>query len=277
MLAAFVCQRRVVFDAPDFCLIDFEIAGTFPAAEGIFVRAETRRQLKEDKFSRVTIDVAEATAHWSAENRSKLVVGAVVLLAVAAAAVGLWFYLDRQDQRAGVDLSRALRTLNTDIRPVGTAPQPEIPSFASAKERSTEAHKQFQAIVDQYPHTHAAEVSRYFVGQTSAELGDYAAAEKAFQETATVRNDDLAALGKLALASVYRSQGRYKDAVEIYKKLSEKPTNSVGKPTALLELAATYQLQQQPLEAKRIYEQVQKENPTTEAAQLAAAKLQEIK
>jgi tetratricopeptide (TPR) repeat protein len=241
------------------------------------VRAETRRQLKEDKFSRVTIDMAEATAHWSVEHRSRLMIGGLALLVAIAAAIGVWFYFDRQDQKAGVDLSRALRTLNTEVRPAGMPPQPDLPTFASSKERSTEARKQFQAIVDQYPHTHAAEVSRYFVGQTAAELGDYAAAEKAFQEIASVRNDDMSSLAKLALASVYRSQGRYKDAVEIYKKLSEKPTTSVGKPTALLELAATYQLEQQPLEAKRIYEQVQKENPSTEAAQIASAKLQEIK
>lgn len=241
------------------------------------MRAETRRQLKEDKFSRVTIDMAEATAHWSAEHRSKLIAAGVALLVVIAAAIGVWFYFDKQDQKAGVDLSRALRTLNTEVRPAGTPAQPEIPSFASAKERATEARKQFQSVIDQFPHTHAAEVSRYFVGQTAAELGDYAGAEKAFQEIASVRNDDMSSLGKLALASVYRSQGRYKDAVEIYKKLSDKPTTSVGKPTALLELAATYELEQQPLEAKRIYEQVQKENPSTDAAQIASAKLQGIK
>lgn len=223
------------------------------------------------------MDMAEATANWSVEHRSKVIAGGVALLAVIAAAIGMWLYFDRQDQKAGVDLSRALRTFNAEIVPAGTPPQPDIQTFSSAKERATEARKQFQFVVDQFPHTHAAEVSRYFVGQTSAELGDYAAAEKDFQEIASIRNDDMASLGKLALASIYRTQARYKDAVEIYKKLSEKPTNSVGKSTALLELAATYQLQQQPLEAKRIYEQVQKENPSTEAAQIASAKLQEIK
>jgi len=51
----------------------------------------------------------------------------------------------------------------------------------------------------------------------------------------------------------------------------------VGKVTVQLELAATYQADQQPLEAKRIYEQIQKENPASEAAQIASAKLQELK
>ncbi len=241
------------------------------------MRAETRRQLKEDRFSRATIDAAEATAHWSAEHQSKLLAGGIALVVVIAAAIGLWYHFDQQDQKAGVDLSRALRTLDTQIRPAGTPAEPDFPSFASDKERATEAHKQFQAIVDQYPHTHSAEIAHYFVGRTSADLGDNAAAEREFKDVASSGNKDLSSLAQLALASVYRTTGRNKDAIEIYKKLADKPTNSVGKATAQLELADTYQADQQPVEAKRIYEQVQKENPSTQAAQIAAAKLTEIK
>jgi hypothetical protein len=51
----------------------------------------------------------------------------------------------------------------------------------------------------------------------------------------------------------------------------------VGKVTAQMELASTYRADNQPLEAKRIYEIIQKENPSSEAAQLASAKLQELK
>jgi len=57
---------------------------------------------------------------------------------------------------------------------------------------------------------------------------------------------------------------------------ADRPTRTVGKVTAQLELAETYQANQQPLEAKRIYEQVQKENPSSDAAQVASAKLQEL-
>jgi TolA-binding protein len=248
-----------------------------PVAEGVSVRAETRRQLKEDRFSRATIDAAEATAHWSAEHQSKLIAGVVALLVVVAAASGLWYYFNQQDQKAGIDLSRALRTLNTEVRPAGTPAQPEFPTFASAKERATEAHKQFQALVNQYPHTHSAKIARYFLGRTSADLGDYAAAEREFKEVADSGDKDLSSLAQLALASVYRTTGRNKEAIEIYKKLADKPTNTVGKTTAQLELAAAYEANQAPLEAKRIYEQVQKENPSTQAAQIASAKLQEIK
>lgn len=241
------------------------------------MRAETRHQLKQDKFSKATISAAGATAHWSSEHRSKLAIVVVALLVVVAAAIGLWYYFDQQDLKAGVDLSRALRTLDTQVRPAGMPAQPDFPSFASNQERATEAHKQFQALVNQYPHTHSAEIGRYFLARTSADLGDNKAAESGFKEVISSGNKDISSLAELALASVYRNTGRNKDAIEIYKKLADKPTTSVGKPTAQLELAATYQADQAPLEAKRIYEQVQKENPSTEAAQIAAGKLQELK
>jgi predicted negative regulator of RcsB-dependent stress response len=253
------------------------VSPTLTYSEGKFVRAETRHQLKTDRFSRVTIDAAERTAHWSVEHKSKLIVAVAVLLVVAAAVAGGWYYLSQQDQKASLDMSQAVRTLDTPVRPPNMPAQPEAPSFASSSERATAARKEFQAIVDKYPHTRSAEFSRYFVGVTSADLGDNASAERELQKVISSGSNDVAALAKMALASVYRNTGRSKQAEELYKALTAKPTSTVGKVTAQIELAATYKSDNQPLEAKRIYETIQKENPASEAAQLATAKLQELK
>ena len=241
------------------------------------MRAETRHQLKQDRFSRTTIDVAEKTAHWSIEHQNTLIIGAVLVLVVVGAALGAWYYLNQQDQKASVDVSQAVRTLDTPVRLPGAPAEPNMTSFASSKERAAAAHKQFQAVVDKYPHTHAAEIARYFLGKTSADLGDAVAAENDFKAVASSRNDDLAALARFALASVYRQTGRNKEAIDLYKPLAAKPARTVGKVMVQMEMAATYQAANQPLEAKRIYEQIQKENPTSEAAQMASAKLQELK
>jgi predicted negative regulator of RcsB-dependent stress response len=241
------------------------------------VRAETRHRLKEDRFSRATIGAAEATVHWSEEHKSKLILGAVVVAVVLAATFGSWYYLNQQDQKASMLLNQAVRTMDTQLRPAGAPAEPDIPSFASAKERTTEAHKQFQAIVDQYPHTRTAEFARYFLGLTSSQLGDNAAAERDLKAVAAAHNEDLAALAKLALAAVYRDTNRTKDAIDLYNQLIAKPTRSVGKAMAQIELADTYASTQQPGEAKRVYEQIQKENPASEVAQIATQKLQQLK
>ena len=173
--------------------------------------------------------------------------------------------------------SQAIRTMDTPVRPANMPAQPDQPSFASSKARAIEAHKQFQAIVDQYPHTRSAEFARYFVGLTSSDMGDNAAAEKDLSAVASSHNSDLAALAKFALASVYRNTNRANDAINIYKELIAKPSATVGKSTAQVELAATYQATNRPNEAKAIYQQLQKDNPNTELAQLAASKLAELK
>jgi tetratricopeptide (TPR) repeat protein len=249
----------------------------YESAEGEFVRAETRHQLKQDRFSRATIDVAEKTVHWSAEHQSRLLLVGVVALVVAAIAGGTWYYFNQQDQKASVDFGKAIRTLDTPVRPPNMPAQPDNPTFASPQERATAARKLFQEIADKYPHTRAADFSHYFLGLTSAELGDNAAAERELQRVASFRNADLAALAKFALASVYRNTNRSPLAIEIYKQLAAKPATTVSKATAQMELAATLQASNQPLEAKRIYEQLQKDNPSSEVSQLASSKLQEMK
>ena len=241
------------------------------------MRAETRHQLKQDRFSQATFGAAEATVHWTVEHKSRLILGGVALAILVAAAFGGWYYLNQQDQKASIQLNQAVRTLDTSVRPAGAPAEADQPSFASAKERATQAHKQFQAIADSYPHTRTAEFARYFLGLTASQLGDNTSAERDLKDVASSHNEDLAALAKMALATVYRNTNRTKDAIDLYNALIAKPTRSVGKATAQMGLAETYKSSQQPADAKRIYEQMQKENPASEVAQFATQKLQELK
>ncbi len=241
------------------------------------MRAETRHQLKQDRFSKVTFEAAGNAAHWTVEHQSKVIAGAIAILVLAGAAFGGWYYLNSQDEKASAELSIAVRTSETPIRPPGVPVQPGVDSFATSQERATAERKQFQAIVDKYPHTHTAEMARYFVGLAAQQLGDNAAAERDLQQTAGVSNGDLAALGKFALASVYRAENKDAQAIATYKQLMEKPTLGVSKATTQIELAEFYESKHNVAEAKKLYEQVEKENPSTEAASLAQRRAAALK
>jgi len=191
--------------------------------------------------------------------------------------IGGYFYLSAQDEKASFDLSKAVRTMETPLRPAGTPEQPDFPTFTSAKDRAQAAQKQFQAIVEQYPHTRTADMAHYFLGVTASTLGDNAAAERNFKEVISAGNREVSAVAKSALASLYGQTNRVKEATALYQELISKPTTSVSKVSAQLQLAELYQDSNQPLEAKRIYEQVKKENPGAEAGQLATQKLTELK
>jgi tetratricopeptide (TPR) repeat protein len=241
------------------------------------VRAETRHQLKQDAFSRATLEAAEKTAHWTVEHQTTLIIAGIVITLVLAAGIGGWYYLSVQDEKASFELNQAVRTLDTPLRPAGMPEQPDFPTFTSVKERTEAARKQLQAIVDKYPHTRTSDMAHYFLGVTAADLSDNDAAERNFKEVTSVGNRDLAAVAKFALASLYGQTNRTKQASALYQELINKPTTSVSKVTAQLQLAGLYQSSNQPLDAKRIYEQVKKENPGSEAGQLATQKLAELK
>jgi tetratricopeptide (TPR) repeat protein len=241
------------------------------------LRAETRHQLKQDAFSRATIGVAEKTADWTVEHRNTIIIATVVALIVIASAVGGWYYLSGQDEKASLDLSVAVRTMDTQLRAPGTPEQPDFPTFTSAKDRSQAAQKQFQAIIDKYPHTRTADMAHYFLAVTEKNLGDNAAAERNFKEVISKANKEVASVAKDALAALYADTNRSKDAIALYQELMNKPTTSVSKVTAQLQLAELYQDSNQPLDAKKMYEQIKKDNPATEAGQLATQRLAQLK
>lgn len=236
------------------------------------MRADVRHHLKEDRFREVTAE----SAHWAVEHRGTVIKVGTALLVVAALAIGGWLYLNHRNELASAELNKALRTYNTPLRPAGSPEQPGFPSFTSAAERGKKAHEQFAAIADQYGMTKSGEFARYLSGLTALDMGDTAGAERSLKQTADGGSNDLSALAKMALAAIYRDTNRDTQAIDIYKQLADKPSSTVSKQTAQVELAGLYAAKQQPKEAQRIYEQLQKENPNTEFAALASAKLQEL-
>ena len=228
----------------------------------------TRHQLKEDKFA----DAAKGTFSWAVGHRKLVTVAGIAVLVAAALGVGGWAFLQWREQKASFELGSALRTYQRPLRPAGAPANPEFSSFASAAERAKTARAEFQAVADHYSHTPSARMARYYVALTDMESGDTAAAERELKAIAASGNKDLAPLGKLALATLYRSQKRDADAIQLYRELIDHPSESVPKATAQLELGSLYE-QKQPAEANKLYQQVRIENPTGVAGEIAASRM----
>ena len=157
----------------------------------------------------------------------------MVVAVVLVAVIGGWYYLNGQDEKASLELSQAVRTMDTPAASGRHArAQPDFPTFASAKERAQAAKKQFQAIVDKYRHTRTADMAHYFLGVTAVSLGDNASAESNFKEVISAGNRQVSSLAKDALAAFYANTGRVKESVALYQELINKPTDSVSKVTA---------------------------------------------
>ncbi len=228
----------------------------------------TRHQLKEDRFA-VTV---QEQVSWAVEHRNTLILIGTVIGAVALIAIAGFFYLQNRDQAASVAIGQALRVYQAQLRAAGAPEQPGITSFTSSKERAQAAQKEFQKVIQDYPHTRSADFARYWVGVTMRDTGNYAEAEKELKEISGSHRDDLAAVAKFALASVYREENKTKDAIDTYNDLIAHPSNTVPKSTAQLELAMMYEASQ-PAEAAKLYEQIRKDDPNSVAAQVATQRL----
>jgi predicted negative regulator of RcsB-dependent stress response len=236
------------------------------------VRAEVRHQLKQDRFAVATAE----TVSWAVEHRKLLTTAGIIAGLIVAAALAGYYYLQQQNQAASLAMAKAFRTYDASIVPAGTPPQPGLLMFNSAAERAKAAQPLFQSVVNNYPHTHNAQIARYFVALAELDQGNAAAAEPQLQKLSQAGNKDLASLAKLALANQYRNTGREAQAIELYKQLAAHPTTSVSKAQAQLALAEAYSAKQ-PAEARKLYQQIQKEDPASPAAEMAASGLSALK
>ncbi len=236
------------------------------------MRGYTRHQLKQDRFAEAT----KETVSWAVEHRQKLVTGGVIAGVAVLIILGAWYWLGYREGQAESGLAQALRTYQAPLRPAAAPPDPDIPSFTSAAERAKAANEQFRKIADSYGSTNSGKIARYLAGVSERDLGNLPTAEADLKKVADSRGKDLASMAKLALAGIYRDTGRQKEAIALYNELIAKPTDSVAKSTAQLELADLYATTQ-PVEARRIYEQIRKDAPASAAAEIAQSKLASLK
>ena len=232
----------------------------------------TRRQLKEDKFAEKTKEAVQWTA-----GHQRLVLWAVVLVVLGLGGYfGYTTWESRQSEAANAALGSAMRTFNDQLRPAGAPAVEGEQSFTSVADRAKAAGKQFKDVADKYSYTKPGKIARYMEGVAAMQAGDGASAEQQFKAVAGSRDQNIAALAKMALASHYRSSNKFSDATRIYKDLQEHPTDTVSKAQAQLAMAEMYE-NSDPQQAASIYQQVQRENPDNPAGQMAAARLATVK
>jgi len=237
------------------------------------VRSTTRHQLKQNSFAETTVE----TISWAKDHDKQLTAAAIVVAIVVALFIGGYAFVNYRNQQASQELSGALQKYNAAIRPAGEPASPLQLSYASGAERAKAANAEFTRIADKYSFTRNGRIARYFAGITLHDMGDNAGAEKQLQGVAGSWDKETASLAKLALASIFQDAGKTQQAVDLYKALIDKPTTTVGKTTAQFELANLYETSHQPLEAMKLYETMQKDNPTSPIGQLASQKLQSLR
>ena len=224
----------------------------------------SRRELKQDKLQTAFEDYeAFAKEHY---KEILTVVGIAAVL--VAAVLGLRYYTERIEADANTKLGAALDTYTAYV---GTAAPgmlgPGMQSFPTAEEKYKKALTEFQTASEVtgfeklLPELKAVRLAKYHTALCQAQLGDDSSAITTLQSLSTDRDADIASLAKFALAEEYVKTNKLPDAVKIFQDLSEHPTSTVPRATALLTLADAYRATQ-PAQAREIYERLEKEYAT---------------
>jgi predicted negative regulator of RcsB-dependent stress response len=231
----------------------------------------TRQELKQDKFKETAADAV----HWSAEHRSNLLLTGIVIAVVLLAVVGGFWYYRYNNEQATTALGAAMQLNEAPIAPKGALPA-QVTTFENEQDRAIAAKNAFYGVSSKYGSTSAGKFARYMAGTKEVELGNNKVAEENFKAISGASDSNVATLAKFALASVYRDTNRDSDAIAVYKELIDHPSDSVPKVTAQLELAELYSAKQ-PDEAKKIYAQIQKDNPKAMVGEVAGQRLSSMK
>ena len=210
----------------------------------------TKNQLKkQDKFVTTTSNGLA----WANENRKSTIVTASLLLAVILVLVGGFAWYGKRSDAASAALGSAMQTYNTPVASAARPVNPGQKSFPTLKDRATQANAEFLAVANQYGSMPDGKVARYFTGLTYMEAGQNQSAEDSLKTVAGYWNTDLSALGKLALAQLYVSEGHNDQAIALYKELGDGKATTVPAGLAQIQLAELYEASGKPDEAKKIY------------------------
>jgi tetratricopeptide (TPR) repeat protein len=236
------------------------------------LRSSERRQLKQDQFAAATVDKLS----WAVEHRNTLLVAGGSLVLLALLLIGGFYYQQRREQQASVLLGSALQLYYAPIRPAGSAEIPGQTTFTSVADRAKATSTKLVEVSQNYGRTDSGAMAKYFLGLTAQDMNDTAKAEEYFKKVSNTGNRDLAALAKSALASLYRDTNRDQQAIELYKQLIEKPTNTVPKSSSQMALADIYATKD-PAQARKLLEEIQKDNADNLVGNIAQSKLASLK
>ena len=229
------------------------------------MRTEARHRLKEDPFAEGTREIFD----WLLEHRINLVGGIVVAGIIIGAYLGWWNHQQNREERAGLELSQAVRTMNAPLGAEAIAGQE---SYPTASARAEAAQKKFGDIAEHYSRTTSGHMAAYYLGVARMDAGDNSGAEQQFKKVADSGDKNIAPLAKMALASLYVSTGRDQQAIPLCQELVAHPSDTVSKAQAQLQLAEAYQ-PKQPQEAVKIYQQLAGSDPGSPLASLAMTRM----
>ena len=236
------------------------------------MKRKQRHQLKENELAQTIAAAREAFA--TRKGPVTRVMAAV--LAIVAIVGGVLLWRQQTNTRAEQLLGEAMVTLNARVIPASSSPAApgEVPaaatmgatgSFSSEAAKLNAAAPKLKAAADAYPDTDAGITARYHYASSQAALGKYDEAMKAFDEVLqrTGNNSLYGRMSQMGKADTQARAGQLDAAIATWKELAASQDDQLPKDAILMELARAYQAKGNQEEARKTFNQIVDEHPTS--------------
>jgi TolA-binding protein len=250
------------------------------------VKRKERHHLKENELAR-----SVAAARGFIETRSKhLTALSVVVIIVAAGVVGISLWRRNVDSKAEQLLADAMVTMNARVIPPTAAPDKpgELPpaatmaavgSFPSESAKLTAAAPKLKAAADAYPDSQPGITARYHYASALAALGKNQEAVQTFDDVIRRAGGDslYGRMSKLGKADTQMRAGQLDAAIATWKELASSNDEELPKDAILIELGRAYVRKGNQEEARKTFNQLVEDHPTSPYSAEARTELQSLK
>ena len=195
-------------------------------------KISVRRELREpDAFIKTTYSVLD----YCKKHLKLISITAVILVTVAATAIGAFWYSSDRNHSAQLLLNQAVTSLDN---------QTANPDSGS--------NQQLDTIITSYKSTVASPVASYLYANQKYRAGDLNGAAELYQANNKVADRHLKNLQRLGLATIYFQQNEFSKAISILEQMQTE--RSFINEELYILLGLSYEKNKQPEKAVATYE-----------------------
>lgn len=215
--------------------------------------ASSQNAQPEDDF---TVDINEvrhtATDFWEKNGRMISLVGGGLALVLGAYFGYKYLYQAPKQKEAVIAMSGAQLLFERD-------------SFQKALDPALDGAPGFLGIIDDFGGTPAGNMAKYYAGVCYLQTGQV---DKAIDYLGdySAEGSVMGIMKNGALADAYGDKGDFASAIDHYKKAISAGKNDVLTPLYMKRLGQLYEHQNQPADAKKMYEEVKSMYPNSSSA-----------
>lgn len=246
------------------------------------MKRKARHQLKENELAQMLATTRETLA----ARKGQLTLILLIVLVAGAAVGGITVWRQRNTSRAEQLLADAMVAFNARVVPVTAEPAApgEVPaaatidatgSFSSEAAKLNAALPKLKAAADAYPDTDAGITARYHYASSLAALGKYDEAIRAFEDVVSRAGSGslYGRMARLGKADTQVRANQLDSAIATWKELASSTDEQLPKDAILMELAKAYQMAGKTEEARKTFNQIVDEHPTSPYSAEARAAL----